>query len=91
MRYSSKFKNVFPPAVHISGYPTIWAQKLGYPNIWTAGGKTFLNSLEYLTKYLLAFLAPNYLSNSQGYAFMKFTSHQVSKIGQKLAILRNRR
>ena len=71
------------------GYPKYWTQYLGYPTVWTAGGKTFLNLLEHLTKYLLAFLAPNYLSNSQSYEFMKFGSPEVSKIGQKRSMLRN--
>ena len=57
--------------------------------MWTAGGKTFLSLLEYLTRYLLAFLAPNYLSNSQSYKVMKFGSPELSKIGQKRSILRN--
>ena len=91
MRYSNEFKNIFPPAVQIMAYSKFWAQNLRYPIIWTAGGKTFLNSVEYLTKYLLAFLVPNYLSNSQSYAFLKFTSHRISKISLNQSMFRIRR
>ena len=57
--------------------------------MWTAGGKTILNLQEKYTKYLLAFLARNYLSNSQSYNSCKFTSHSVSKLGQNTPMLRN--
>ena len=57
--------------------------------MWTAGGKTFLKFVEHLVRHLLAFPAPNYLSNLQSYGFLKFTSHQVSKIGQNQSMLIN--
>ena len=40
--------------------------------MWTARGKMCLKLLNDLTRYLLAFLAPNYLSNSQSYDLMNF-------------------
>ena len=70
------------------GHPQYWAQYWGCPTIWTAGGKTFLNCVEHLVRHLLAFPEPNYLSNSQSYVFMKFTSHQASKISQNQSMLR---
>ena len=71
----------------MGGYPKYWAQYLGYPPMWTAGGKTFLNFVEDLTKYLLAFVAPNYLSDSQSYDLMNFGVSLVSEIGQNLSML----
>ena len=55
--------------------------------MWTARGKTFLNFVEDLTRYLLAFLALNYLSNSQSYDIMNFSVYLVSKIGQNQSML----
>ncbi len=46
----------------------------GKSNIWTARGKTFLNLVGDTCRHLLAFLALNYLSNSQRSVFMMFTS-----------------
>ena len=49
-----------------------------------ARGKTFLNLVEDLTEYLLAFLAPNYLSNSQSYVIIKFGTRLSSKFDQNV-------
>ena len=57
--------------------------------MWTAGGKTFLNFLENLTRYLLAFLIPNYLSISQSYDLMNFDVSLGSEIGQNLSMVGN--
>ena len=40
--------------------------------MWTNVGKIFLNFVEDLTRYLLAFLALDYLSNSQSYDLIIF-------------------
>ena len=61
---------------------------LGYLTMETARGNTILNLVDYLGRYLLAFLVPFYLSNSQSYVIVKFTSHAVSKIHYKLSMLR---
>ena len=70
-------------------YPKYWAQYLGYPPMWNAGGKTFLNFVVDLTRYLLAFLQPNYLSNSQSYDIMNFCVSLLSKVGQNSSMLWN--
>ena len=57
--------------------------------MWTAGGKTILNFLENLTRYLLAFLVPNYLSISQSYDLMNFDVSLGSEIGQNQSMLGN--
>ena len=36
-----RVQKCFPLAVHMEWYPKFWAQYLGYPSMWTAGGKTF--------------------------------------------------
>ena len=51
--------------------------------MWTAGGKTILKPIEYLIGWLLAFLAPNYLSNSRNYGFPNYTSPQYLQIWSK--------
>ena len=89
MRSSTKFKNVFPPAVHMGGHPKYWAQYLGYPPKWTARGKLILNSTEHLTKYLLTFLTPNYLSNLQSHEFINFSGYRSSENGKILLMVRN--
>ena len=57
--------------------------------MWTAGGKTFLNFSEDLTRYLLAFLGPNYLSNSQSYDIINFGVSLGSKLGQNQSMVGN--
>ena len=52
--------------------------------VLNAGGKTFLNLVEDLTEYLLAFLAPNYLSNSQSYVIIKLGTRLSTKIDQNV-------
>ena len=52
--------------------------------MWTAGGKTILKPMGYLTRWLLAFLAPNYLSNSQSYVIIKFGTRLSSKFDQNV-------
>ena len=69
------------------GYPSYWALYEGYPTTWTARGKLFLKFLNDLWKYLLSFLAPIYLSNSQSNDFMNFGAYLVSKIGQTKSAL----
>ena len=49
--------------------------------MWTARGKTFYNFLEDLARYLLAFLAPNYLPNSETSEFMNFVTRPGSEFG----------
>ena len=58
--------------------------------MWTARGKTYLNFLEDLTRYLLAFLASNYHSKPQSYEFMNFTAHLVSNfLGKIVSFVRS--
>ena len=53
--------------------------------ICAARGKTFLNLVEDTCRYTLEFLGPNFLSNSQSYVFMKFTSLELLTLFLKLA------
>ena len=48
--------------------------------MWTAGGKAFLNFLKDFTKYLLTFLALNYLPNSETNVLMNFSTRLGSEI-----------
>ena len=48
--------------------------------MWTAGGKTFMSVSEDLTRYLLAFLALNYVRNSESYALMNFSVRPGSEL-----------
>ena len=69
-----KAQKLFSPGGPHGGIPPNLGQNLGvFPHVDRQGKN--------LTRYLLAFLASNYLWNSQRYELMKFTSHSVSKIG----------
>ena len=81
VRSSTMFKKAFPLAVDIWGYPPDLAKSGGY-GMSTAREKDFLNIVENLIGYLLTFLAPNYLSNSQSYDSMNFGVSLVSEIIQ---------
>ena len=48
-------------------------------------GKTLLNLVEGTFRYTLEFLGPNFLSNSQSYVLMKFTSLEFLTLFLKLA------
>ena len=79
----------FSPGVPYWGiFPILGTILRIYPNM-ERQGKTILNLIEDLIRYLLAFLAPNYLSHSQSYEFMNFTSQPGSEIGQNQSMLRN--
>ena len=55
---------------------------MGVPDIWTAGGKTFLNLIMWVHEHLLTFLTCNYRSNSRIPVHVKFGFSVDSKISQ---------
>ena len=82
-------KLFFPWRFTWGNIPNIRSNIWNIPPCGTPGAKLFGNVLEDLVRYLLAFLALNYLSNSQSYDIMNFGISLVSKFDQNLSMLRN--
>ena len=73
-------QNSFAPGGPHWGMPPNLGVIWGYPRMWTAKETTILILSEDLTRYLLAFLALNYVPNSETYVLMNFSTRPGSEI-----------
>ena len=84
-----RFQNCVSPGGAHGGRSLILGMISGVSHHVDRRGKTLLKPIEYLTRWLPAFLAPNYLSNSRSYGYLKYTSHTIPKFGLNQSMLRN--